>query len=122
MPSSVCPALVIPGVIGTVLSAVGITALMRYSIDWRGAALLLGGLILSALEARFATRGVLTAGGGLAMYHGSLLLIDTNLPELRIRWSTALLVSFPFALLTSFLLSVAWRARRNKICGLGTRL
>ena len=33
----------------------------------------------------------------------------------RIRWSTALGLAIPFALITSFLLSIALRARRSKI-------
>src|SRR5438552_18839596 len=61
------------------------------------------------------THGVLTGGGAIAMLLGSLMLIDTSVPELRIHWSTALGVTLPFALITSFLLSIALRARRNKV-------
>ena len=43
------------------------------------------------------------------------MLIDTSVPELRVRWSTALGLAIPFALITSFLLSMAVRARRNKV-------
>ena len=43
------------------------------------------------------------------------MLIDTNIPELRIRWSTAIGLAIPFALITSFLLSIVIRARRNKV-------
>jgi membrane-bound serine protease (ClpP class) len=43
------------------------------------------------------------------------MLVDTDIPELRVHWSTALGLAVPFALITSFLLSIAIRARRNKV-------
>jgi membrane-bound serine protease (ClpP class) len=67
------------------------------------------------LEAKFATHGVLTAGGAISMLLGAVMLIDTSVPELRIHWSTALAVTVPFALITSFLFTIALRARRNKV-------
>jgi len=109
------PGLIAPGVIGSVLALLGLTALALFPIDWLGAALILLGLTFFALEAKFGTHGVLTAGGAVAMLLGSVMLIDTNVPELRIRWTTALAVTLPFALITSFLLSIALRARRNKV-------
>ena len=109
------PGLIAPGVIGSVLALLGLAALALFPIDWLGAALILLGLTFFALEAKFGTHGILTAGGAVAMLLGSVMLIDTNVPELRIRWSTALAVTLPFALITSFLLSIALRARRNKV-------
>ncbi len=109
------PGLVAPGVVGSVLALLSLTALALFPIDWLGAALILLGLIFFALDAKFGTHGILTAGGAVAMLLGSVMLIDTNVPELRIHWSTALAVTLPFALITSFLLSIALRARRNKV-------
>jgi membrane-bound serine protease (ClpP class) len=108
------PGLIAPGVAGAMLVLLGLTAMALFPIDWLGAALMLLGLTFLALEAKFATHGVLTAGGAIALFAGSLLLIDTNIPALRISWITALAVTVPFALITSFLVSIAVRARRNK--------
>jgi membrane-bound serine protease (ClpP class) len=66
------------------------------------------------LEAKFASHGILGTGGAVAMVLGALLLINGP-PELRIRLSTALAVSVPFSLITMFLVSLAIRARRNKV-------
>ena len=109
------PGLIAPGVIGSILVLLGLTALALFPIDWLGATLMLLGLTFFVLEAKFATHGILTAGGAAAMLLGSVMLIDTSVPELRIRWSTALGVTVPFALITSFLFSIALRARRNKV-------
>jgi membrane-bound serine protease (ClpP class) len=109
------PGLIAPGVIGAILVLLGLTALAMFPIDWLGAALMILAFAFFILEAKFATHGVLTAGGAAAMLLGAVMLIDTTVPELRIRWSTALAVTVPFALITSFLLTIAVRARRNKI-------
>jgi membrane-bound serine protease (ClpP class) len=93
----------------------GMTALSMLPIDWLGAALMIMGLGFFILEAKFATHGVLTAGGAVALALGSVMLIDTSIPEFRVHWGTALGLTIPFALITSFLLSIAVRARRNKV-------
>jgi membrane-bound serine protease (ClpP class) len=48
------------------------------------------------------------------MVLGALLLINGP-PEVRIRLSTAVAVSVPFALITMFLVSLVIRARANKV-------
>jgi membrane-bound serine protease (ClpP class) len=109
------PGLVAPGVLGAILVLLGLTALSMFPIDWLGAALMVLGLAFFVLEAKFATHGVLTAGGAAALALGAVMLVDTDIPELRVHWSTALGLAVPFALITSFLLSIAIRARRNKV-------
>ncbi len=109
------PGLVAPGVAGAILALLGLTALSMLPIDWLGAALVLAGLVFFVLEAKFVTHGVLTAGGALALTLGAVMLINTDVPEMRVRWSTALGLAIPFALITSFLLTIAVRARRNKV-------
>lgn len=109
------PGLVAPGVIGAIFVLMGLSALSVFPIDWLGAALIVLALVFFVLEAKFATHGILTAGGALAMLLGALMLIDTRAPELRIHLATALGLTIPFALITTFLLSIAMRARRNKV-------
>jgi membrane-bound serine protease (ClpP class) len=109
------PGMVLPGVLGAISLLLGLAALAMFPIGWLGATLAILGLTFFVLEAKFATHGILTAGGAIALLLGALLLIDTNEPALRIRFSMALAVTLPFALITSFLLSIAVRARRNKV-------
>jgi membrane-bound serine protease (ClpP class) len=109
------PGFVAPGVAGTILLLLGLTALSIFPINWLGAALIILGLSFFVLEAKFVTHGVLTTGGAVALTLGAVMLIDTSIPELRVRWSTALGLAIPFALITSFLLTVAFRARHNKV-------
>jgi membrane-bound serine protease (ClpP class) len=109
------PGLVLPGVLGAIMVLLGLAALAMFPIGWLGASLVILGLAFFVMEAKFATHGILTAGGAIAMLLGSLLLIDTNEPALKIRFSMAVAVTIPFALITTFLLSIAVRARRNKV-------
>jgi len=109
------PGLVAPGVFGAMLLLLGLSALSVLPINWLGAALLILSLVMFVLEAKFATHGILTAGGALCMILGAMLLVDSPLPELRIRLATAVSVALPFAVITAFLLSLAVRARANKV-------
>ncbi len=49
------------------------------------------------------------------MILGSMLLVQSPLPELRIHLATAVGLSLPFALITIFLLSLVLRARKSKV-------
>ncbi len=108
------PGLIFPGVAGGILALLGLSALSVVPINWAGAALLVLAVALLVLEAKFASHGVLGIGGAVAMVLGALLLVDGP-PELRIRLSTAIAVSLPFAAITFFLVSLVFRARANKV-------
>ena len=43
-----------------------------------------------ALEVKIASQGSLGVGGAVAMVLGAVMLINTDVPELRVRWSTAI--------------------------------
>jgi len=109
------PGMVAPGVFGAMLVLLGLSALSVLPISWLGAGLLLLAMIMFVLEAKFATHGVLTAGGAVAMILGSVLLIDSPYPEFRIHPSIAIAVTLPFALITAFLVTLAVKARANKV-------
>jgi membrane-bound serine protease (ClpP class) len=107
------PGLIVPGVAGGILALLGLSSLAVLPINWVGAALLILGLAMFILEAKFASHGILGGGGTLALILGALLLINGP-PELQIHLSTALAVSLPFALITMFLMTLVVRARANK--------
>jgi membrane-bound serine protease (ClpP class) len=109
------PGLIAPGIGGAICALLGLSALSVLPINGTGAALLGLALLLFALEAKFVSHGVLTLGGAVSMVLGALLLIDSPMPELRIRWSVAIGLAVPFALITSLLLTLAVRARANKV-------
>ena len=109
------PGLIAPGVFGAILVLLGLSAISVLPINWLGAALLALSFTLFVLEVKFTSHGVLGAGGALAMVLGAVMLVDSPAPEFRIHWGTALGVALPFSAITVFLLTIAARARRNKV-------
>ncbi len=108
------PGLIVPGVAGSILVLVGLSALSVLPINFSGVALLILALVLFVLEAKFASHGILGGGGAVAMVLGALLLVEGP-PVLRIRLSTAVAVTLPFAAITIFLVSLVIRAQANKV-------
>jgi membrane-bound serine protease (ClpP class) len=109
------PGAIIPGVVGVIFILLTLFALnllpTRYASLW----LIALAFVLFALEAKFASHGVLTAGGIASLTLGGLLLVDGPIPEMRVKLIVALAVSLPFGLITAFLMTIALRALRNKV-------
>ena len=108
------PGTIFPGVAGGILVLLALSSLAVLPISWVGVALLLLSMALFVLEAKFASHGILGAGGTAAMILGAVLLVNGP-PEMRIHWLTAIAVAIPFALITLFLVSMVIRARANKV-------
>lgn len=112
------PGMVLPGVAGGILLLLGLSGLSVLPVTWTGAGLLLLALVLFALETQVPSHGVLTVGGAVSMLLGSMLLINGPIPEMRIRLSTAIGITLPFALISGFLVTLVVRARvRPSITG-----
>jgi len=109
------PGAVIPGTVGVVFLLLAAFSLNLLPIRFAALVLILGAFALFALEAKFASHGVLTIGGIALLVIGGLLLVDGPIPEMRVRLITALAVSVPLGIITAFLMSIAVRARRNKV-------
>jgi len=109
------PSLIAPGVLGSILVLLGLSALSVLPINWLGAALMLLAFTLFVLEIKFTSHGILGVGGAVSLVLGAVMLINSPTPEMRIHWSTAIALALPFSAITVFLLSLAWRARQNKV-------
>ena len=109
------PGAVIPGTVGVVFILLAAFALNLLPVRFAALVLIVGSFALFALEAKFATHGVLTIGGISLLVIGGLLLVDSPIPEMRVRLVTALAVAIPLGIITAFLMNIAVRARRNKI-------
>ena len=109
------PGAVVPGTVGIVFILLASFALNLLPTRFAALALIAGAFALFALEAKFVSHGVLTIGGIVLLTLGGLLLVDAPIPEMRVRLMTALAVSIPLGIITAFLMSIALRARRNKV-------
>ena len=109
------PGAVVPGTVGVVFILLAIFALNLLPVRFAAVVLILSSFALFALEAKFAAHGVLAIGGIVTMVLGALLLVDAPIPEMRVHLLTALAVSIPLGLITVFLMSIALKARANKV-------
>ncbi len=109
------PGAVVPGTVGVVFILLAVFALNLLPTRFAAVVLILASFILFALEAKFASHGVLAIGGIVTMVLGALLLVDAPIPEMRVHLLTALAVSIPLSIITVFLMSIALKARANKV-------
>jgi membrane-bound serine protease (ClpP class) len=109
------PGAVVPGTVGVVFILIAAFALNLLPTRFAALGLILAAFALFAAEAKFATHGILTIGGITLLSLGGLLLVDSPIPEMRVHLLTALAVSIPLGLITAFLMSIALKARRNKM-------
>jgi len=109
------PGAVLPGVVGVVFILLVLFALNLLPTRYAAFTLIMAAFVMFALEAKFATHGVLGIAGIALMTIGGLLLVDGPIPELRVKLWTSLAISVPLGLITVFLMSIALKARRNKI-------
>jgi len=109
------PGAVLPGVVGVIFILLALFALNLLPTRYAAFTLILAAFVLFALEAKFATHGVLGIGGIALLTLGGLLLVDGPIPQMRVKLLTALAVSVPLGVITVFLMTIALRARRAKV-------
>ncbi|HVP55457.1 MAG TPA: nodulation protein NfeD [Candidatus Eisenbacteria bacterium] len=109
------PGAILPGVVGVVFILLALFALNLLPTRYAAFTLIMAAFVMFALEAKFATHGVLGVAGIALMTIGGLLLVDGPIPEMRVKLWTALSVSIPLGGITVFLMSIALKARRHKI-------
>jgi membrane-bound serine protease (ClpP class) len=109
------PGAIFPGVAGAICLILAFYALQTLPINYAGLMLIVLGIALFILEAFITSHGVLGVGGTVAMLLGSMMLIDSPVPALRISWVVIIPVVAASALLFIVTLTVAIRAQRSKV-------
>ncbi len=108
------PGLILPGVIGAISLVLSLFSFNLLPLNWTGAALILVAITLFVLEATITSHGILALGGLVAMVWGALMLVEGPIPQLRIQLSTTLAVSIPLALISVFLVRLAYLSQGRK--------
>lgn len=109
------PGAVIPGVIGFIAVLLSLYTLNFLPFRSIAVVLILASFVMFILEAKFQTHGIIGAGGIVLMVLGALLLVDGPIPQMRVQLWAALAVAIPMGAITMFLMSIALKARRNKV-------
>ena len=108
------PGAVFPGVAGAISLILAFYALHTLPINYAGLMLIILGVGLFIAEAFITGHGVLGVGGAIAMAMGSIMLIESPSPYLRISWAVIVPVVVLSALLFIITVSLAVRVQREK--------
>ena len=109
------PGTIIPGALGTLMVVTALFALNLLPLRYTAVMLLFAALGLLLLEVKVPSHGILAVAGIVCMVTGLLTLVAGPIPDLEVRFATALGVGTGFGLITTFLVRIALRARRNKV-------
>jgi membrane-bound serine protease (ClpP class) len=108
------PGMVAPGVIGGISLLLALYAMQLLPVNLVGVLLIVLALALFILEAKYASHGILVAGGIISMLLGAVFLIRSPLTAGGVSLGIAVAVTLPFAVLTVFLMRLVLRSRRWK--------
>jgi membrane-bound serine protease (ClpP class) len=108
------PGTYLPGIAGGICLILAFFAFQVLPINYAGLLLILLAIILFIAEALTPTFGFLTTGGIIAMILGSLMLIGSPAPFLRLSWKIIVPVTLFTAAFFLFALGMALRTRLRK--------
>ncbi|MFQ5847154.1 MAG: nodulation protein NfeD [Candidatus Methylomirabilales bacterium] len=108
------PGAILPGVLGGISLILAFYALQTLPINFAGLILIILGVLLFIAELQVVSHGVLTAGGIAAMLLGSLMLIDSPAPFLRISLSAIIGVTAATAAFFFLVIGAAIRVHRRQ--------
>jgi len=108
------PGFILPGVLGGLCLFLAMVAMNILPINMLGVALIVGAIVLFVLEAKVTSYGILAILGIIAMILGSLILIDSPIPEMKVRLATAIGITLPFGAITIFLMRLVILSHRKK--------
>jgi membrane-bound serine protease (ClpP class) len=106
------PGLVLPGVVGAICVLLALYAFHLLPVNYAGLALMLLGIAFMVGEAFFPAYGSLGIGGLVAFVIGSVILIDTDIPEFEIPYT--LIGGFAAASAGFFIFVVGMLVRGHK--------
>ena len=78
------PGVVLPGIIGGISLILAFFAFQTLPVNYAGILLIIFAVILFIAEIKVVSHGVLSAGGVLSLLFGSMMLMDTSAPELKV--------------------------------------
>lgn len=109
------PGAVLPGVAGGICLLLAFFAFQVLPVNYAGVLLILFGVMLFVLELKVASHGALSAGGLISLAFGSMILMSSPSPELRVSMTVILPVVLALAGILTFLvrLTIASQRRRS---------
>jgi membrane-bound serine protease (ClpP class) len=108
------PGAILPGVLGGISLILALYAFQQLPINYAGVLLILLAIVMFIAEIKIVSHGVLTLGGVAAMILGSVLLIDSPVPDMRIPLTTIIATALAVAGFFTLIVGTAARALRSR--------
>ena len=108
------PGSILPGVVGGICLLLAFFAFQVLPVSYVGVLLILFGLVLLILEVKVTSFGLLAVGGILSLFFGSILLMDSPLPELQVGLRLIVPVTLTLSAIILFLVQLAVKAQRSQ--------
>lgn len=107
------PGAILPGVAGGLCLLLAFFALSILPVNYAGLLLMVFGLALLVLEVKVVSYGVLAAGGIVSLLVGSMILMDSSVPELRLSLGLVLPIVLSVAAIVLFLVRLGVVSQRQ---------
>jgi membrane-bound serine protease (ClpP class) len=107
------PGAILPGVAGGLCLLLAFFAMQVLPVSYAGVLLILFGFALLVLEVKVTSHGLLAVGGITSLLFGSLMLIDSPLPEMQIGLRLILPITLSLAGIILFLVRLGLQAQRT---------
>ncbi len=108
------PGSIFPGIIGGICLLLAFLAFQTLPINTVGLLLILFGIILLLLEIKVNSFGMLATGGALSLILGSTILVDTEIPALKVTLDVILPTVGAFVLFVIWAISMGLKAQSKK--------
>jgi membrane-bound serine protease (ClpP class) len=108
------PGAILPGVLGGIALILALYAFQQLPINYAGVLLILLAIVMFIAEIKIVSHGVLTAGGIAAMILGSMMLINTPAPYMRISLTAIIGTAAATAAFFLFVVGAGVRALRSR--------
>ncbi|MBI2902010.1 MAG: nodulation protein NfeD [Candidatus Methylomirabilis oxyfera] len=108
------PGAILPGILGGICLILAFYAFQTLPINYAGLLLILLAIVLFIAEVKVTSHGLLAAGGITAMILGSLMLIKSSEPFMRISLAAILATTGATAAFFIFIVTMALRTQRQK--------
>ena len=108
------PGAVLPGVAGGICLLLAFFTFQVLPVNYAGVLLILFGLALLVLEIKVTSYGVLAVGGIVSLLLGSMILMDSPTPELRVSLGLIVPVVLALSTILLFLVRLAMISQRRR--------
>jgi len=109
------PGLILPGVVGAVSLILALYAFQTLPVNYAGLLLIVLGIILFIAEIKIISYGLLSVGGVLSILMGSLMLVDSDVPYMRLSRPLVYVTVLMTSLIALGLMWLAVRSSRRRL-------